>query len=81
MQGLCPDCLFGRCKEVRSYFCPLEVLLSPEHQEVIATNGDFVQHLLKKVKMYDPQAQIVIGYQGLDLETYSVIVTSMRVRD
>ena len=27
-------------------FIPLEVLLSSEHQEAIATNGNFVQHLL-----------------------------------
>lgn len=56
-------------------FVPLEVLSSPEHQEAIATNGDFVQHLLRKVRKYDPQTQIVVGYQGQDLETYSVIVS------
>lgn len=27
-------------------FIPLEVLLSPEHQEAIATNGNFVQQML-----------------------------------
>lgn len=56
-------------------FIPLKVLLSPEHQEAIATNGDFVKHLLRKVKMYDPKIQTVVGYQGLDLETYSVIIS------
>jgi hypothetical protein len=75
LQGLCPNWLFGIRKEVHSYFRPLEVLLSPEHQEAIATNGNFVQHLLRKVRMYDPETQIVVGYQGQALETYSVIVS------
>lgn len=56
-------------------FVPLEVLLSSEHQDAIATNGGFVQHLLRKVKMYNSETQIVVGYQGLDLETYSVIIS------
>lgn len=56
-------------------FVSLKVLLSPEHQEAIATNGNFVQHLLRKLRMYDPETQIVVGYQGQDLETYSVIVS------
>ena len=56
-------------------FVPLKILLSPEHQEVIATNRNFVQHLLRKVRMYDPETQIVVGYQGQDLETYSVVIS------
>lgn len=68
----------GYLEDVKKFiviFVPLEVLLSPEHQEAIATNGDFVKHLLRKVKMYNPETQIVVGYQGQDLETYSVIVS------
>lgn len=67
----------GYLEEVKKFiviFVPLETLLSREHQEAIATNGSFVQHLLKKVKIYDPETQVVIGYQGQDYETYSVIV-------
>lgn len=29
----------------------------------------------RKVRIYDPETQIVVGYQGQDLETYSVIVS------
>lgn len=68
----------GYLEDVKKFiviFVSLEVLLSPKHQEAIATNGDFVKHLLRKVKMYDPETQVVVGYQGLDLETYSVIVS------
>lgn len=68
----------GYLEDIKKFiviFVPLEVLLSPEHQEAIATNGDFVKHLLRKVKMYDSETQIVVGYQGQDLETYSVIVS------
>ena len=67
----------GYVEDIKKFvvtFFPLDVLLSPEHQNLIATNGNFVEHLLKKVKVYDPKTQIVIGYQGLDLETYSVII-------
>ena len=62
-------------KKFVAIFVPLSSLLSSQHQEVIATNGNFVQHLLRKVKMYDVETQVVIGYQGLDLETYSVVVS------
>jgi hypothetical protein len=68
-------CYLEDVKKFIVMFIPLETLLAPEYQEIITTNGNFVEHLIKKVKIYDPNTQIVIGYQSLDLETYSVIIS------
>lgn len=53
-------------------FTPLNLLLTADYQNGIATSGNYVEKLIEMVKAYDPKTQIVVGYQGLDLETYSV---------
>ncbi len=48
----------GYLEDIKKFiviFVPLEVVLPPEHQEAIATNGDFGKHLLRKVRMYDSE--------------------------